>query len=108
MSHGPFVARAAACIVVLARLESKFAIQDACAASTTLQIAAWALGIGSCWVAVDDTEQILQVAGIVTAPDEVKAVCLVPLGYPTSEALKAPRAPKRPLDSILHWERVNP
>lgn len=56
-----------------------YALQDATIAAATFQIAAHALGLGTCWVgAFDDAE----VSGILHLPEKVIPVAIMPLGYP--------------------------
>jgi len=49
---GKFIAEAGACIVVLSK-DTKYYIEDGSAATQNIMLAAWAHGIGTCWVAGD-------------------------------------------------------
>lgn len=97
--HGPFIADAPVCIVVLCR-DEKYYLEDGCAATQNILLAARALGLGSCWVAGDKKPYADEVAKMVGAPEGRKLVSLVPLGYPAEE--NAPG--KRTVDEVLHWE----
>jgi nitroreductase len=48
--YGKFIADAPACIVVLSR-PTRYHLEDGCAATTIMLVAATALGLGACWVA---------------------------------------------------------
>jgi len=50
--YGKFIARAAACVVVLCR-GMKYYLEDGCNASQNILVAARAHGLGACWVAGD-------------------------------------------------------
>ena len=50
--NGRFIAQAAACIAVFC-VDTKYYLEDGCAATCNILLAATALGIGSCWVAGD-------------------------------------------------------
>jgi len=98
--HGPFIADAPACIVVLAH-ETKYYLEDGSAATQNLLLAAHALGLGACWVAGDKKPYATQIVQRVGAPPEMKLVAMVALGHPAGD-LPNPR--KRSLDDVIHWE----
>ena len=99
--HGKFIAEAPACVVVLCA-DTKYYLEDGCAAVENLMLAATALGVGSCWVAGDKKAYAAKIVSKVGAGQEMKLVALVALGY---AADKAEPTPKRPLDDVLHWEK---
>jgi len=99
--HGRFLREAAAGVVVVAR-DTKYYLEDGCAATQNILLAARALGLGSCWIAGDKkayAEKILSVLGV---PASYKLVSIVALGYP--QAGFVPHR-KRALKDLLHWER---
>ena len=98
--HGKFIADAPVCVVVLCA-DTKYYLEDGCAAVENLMLAATALGVGSCWVAGDKKAYAAKMVAKVGAPQEMKLVALVALGYAADDA--EPKA-KRPLDDVLHWE----
>ena len=53
--HGKHIANAPVCIAVFCA-DSKYYLEDGCAATQNLLVAAWALGLGTCWVAGDKKE----------------------------------------------------
>lgn len=99
--HGRFIASAAACIVVLCK-QTKYYLEDGCAATENILIAAAALGVQSCWVAGDKKPYCTTIAEMLGIPAEYKIVSLLPLGYESAPA--HPKA-RRPLAQVLHWER---
>jgi len=50
--YGKFIADAPVCIVVISE-DTKYYLEDGCAATTNILNAAHSLGLGSCWVAGD-------------------------------------------------------
>jgi len=101
--NGRFIASAATCIAVFST-DTKYYLEDGCAATQNMMLAARAEGIGSCWVAGDKKPYCADVAKLLDAPPSYKLVSLIPLGYPESkEAFFA--AEKKSLKDMLHWEK---
>ena len=98
--HGPFIKDAAAAIVVCCR-DTKYYLEDGCAATENILIAAAALGIGACWVAGDKKPYCAAVLKTLNAPEGYRLVSMIALGYPAGEARPAG---KRALKDVLRWE----
>jgi nitroreductase len=98
--YGKFIAQAPVCIVVFCE-EGKYYLEDGCAATENMLIAATALGLGSCWVAGDKKAYAGLIGEMLGAPATHKLVSLVALGYPLTESGPTP---KRPLGEVAHWE----
>lgn len=98
--YGKFIADCSACIAVVCE-DTKYYIEDGAAATQNIMVAAWSLGIGSCWVAGDKKDYADRLRQILGAPDTHKLLSLIALGY----AAKVPAPTKRPLAEVLHWER---
>lgn len=103
--NGPFISDAAACIAVFCA-ETKYYLEDGCAATENLMLEAAALGIGSCWVAGDKKPYCQAIKGILGAPDQFKLVSLIPLGYPKKED-EFKVKDKRSLKDLIHWEKFD-
>jgi nitroreductase len=101
--NGRFLAQAKACIAVFCA-ETKYYLEDGCAATCNILLAAAALGIGSCWVAGDKKPYCADVAKLLNVPVAYKLVSLVALGYPKSKDSFC-IAEKRNLKEIIHWEK---
>jgi len=98
-----FLAQAAACIAVFCA-DTRYYLEDGCAATCNILLAATALGIGSCWIAGDKKPYCPQVITLLDAPSGMKLISLIALGYPQDkEAFKD--AAKRQLKELIHWER---
>jgi nitroreductase len=63
-------------------LPEKWAIVDATIAMENMVIAAWSLGIGSCWIGGCDERKFKELLKI---PDRWNVVALLTLGYPAEE-----------------------
>jgi len=100
---GRFIAQAASCIVVFCS-DTKYYLEDGCAATGNILVAAAAHGIGSCWVAGDKKPYCQTICDLLKAPQGFKLVSLIALGYPKSkDVFKV--AEKRSIKELLHWER---
>ena len=98
--HGPFIAQAPVCVVVLCR-KDKYYLEDGCAATQNILVAARAHGLGSCWVAGDKKPYADTIREMAGAPEGFNLVSLIAIGHPAEER----KADKRPLADVLHWER---
>ncbi len=99
LGHAEFIAKAAFAVLVLAR-DTNYAVEDCCAATENLLIAAAAHGLGSCWVAGTKQAYGPVVVEAFGAPADRQLIAIVSFGYPAEE----PTLDKRPLTEVLHWE----
>jgi len=97
--YGKFIKDAGACIIVLCK-ETKYYLEDGCAATENILIAAESFGIGSCWVAGDKKQYCSKIIELFEIPSEYKIVSIISLGY-----YKEKISPhnKRELNEVLHW-----
>lgn len=78
------------------RGSSLYSVQDAANATQNMILAAWDMGIGSCWVGSFNEKDVQDA---LVLPGHVRPLAIIPLGYPASE----PRKPKRkPLKEVVH------
>jgi len=99
--YGKFIADAPVCVAVFCK-ETKYYLEDGCAATENILIGACALGLSSCWVAGDKKRYANRVNAILEVPDSYKLVSLLALGYSN---IKASAYGKRELDEVMHWEK---
>ena len=99
--YGRFIADAGACVVVFCR-DTKYYLEDGCAATENVLLAATALGVQSCWVAGDKKPYAGQVAQLLGVPAGYKLISLLALGY---AAAPGGAHAKRALAEVLHWEK---
>ena len=74
---------------------------DGTRAAQNMVLAAWSLGIGSCWITNfydDGVKELLQV------PQRMKLVTVMPFGYPT-EPMTNRKKNRKPMSEIVHEEK---
>ena len=79
----------------------KWAVVDTTIALQNMVIAAWAIGIGSCWIGDFKEGKVKQTLQI---PDKWKVVALVSFGYPAEKP--KPRK-KKPLTKIVSFNKFS-
>ncbi len=75
-----------------------YCIQDTAAATENLLLAAYAMGLGACWVGAF-REEIVRKA--LNTPDHVRPVAIIPVGHPSEKP--TPRR-RRHIQEIVHLE----
>jgi nitroreductase len=105
-SFGDFVGTAPLGVVVCADASvSDCWIEDCSIAAATLQLAAVALGLGTCWIQIrarqhaDGAPAEKHVREIVGLEEELSVLCIVAVGYPAED-----KPAKEP--ASLAWEKV--
>ncbi len=73
---------------------------DVAIAVHNMCLAAYELGLGSCWVAAFDEQKIKNALGV---PKELRVLLLLTLGYSAEE--KGPVTSRKPLEDIVRYER---
>lgn len=66
---------------------SKRHVQDACIGAYHFMLAAWSYGLGTCWIAAMDRDDVKEWLGI---PQDHYIATVTPLGYPTDPDKRAP------------------
>jgi nitroreductase len=100
--NGRFISGSKACIAVFC-VDTKYYLEDGCAATVNILNAAAALSIGSCWVAGDKKDYVDKIARLLAVPSGYKLISLIALGYPQDKDSFRP-VDKKPLKEIIHWE----
>lgn len=101
--NGRFIEQSAACIAVFC-VDTKYYLEDGCAATCYILLAATALLIGSCWVAGDKKPYCDRVNVLLNAPQGMKLISMIALGYPQGDGVFKEMA-KRQLKELIHWEK---
>ena len=99
-TYGRFIEQAPVCVIVCCK-DTKYYLEDGCAATENIMLAAKAHGLGSCWVAGDKKPYLDEIKELIGAPKDIKIISLIPIGYPDGE----PKLRKRNLSEVLHWEK---
>jgi nitroreductase len=80
------------------RGKTLYCIQDTAAAAQNIHLAAYSLGLGTCWVGAFGEEEAREILKI---PLGVRPIAIIPVGYPA----ESPSPPsRRPLRQIIHYE----
>lgn len=98
---GSFIKDAASCIAIFCK-DTKYYLEDGCAATENILLAAADLGLGACWVAGDKKPYVGEISRLLGVPSDLKLVSLISLGWP-KEQIK--QAKNRSLKDVIHWER---
>lgn len=78
------------CADIKSLLTGKWAVVDATIAMENMVIAAWTLGIGSCWIGACNEEKVKELLKI---PDKWKFVALSTFGYPAEQPKQRKKKP---------------
>lgn len=85
--YGSFIADAPLAIAIITDPKtSRWHIVDGSLASQNLQLAAWALGLGTCWIGSMNRESVKEILNI---PKEKYLLTVFPLGYPDEKPVKS-------------------
>lgn len=98
--YGKFIANSACAIAVCCK-DTKYYLEDGCAATENMLIVAASLGIGSCWVAGDKKSYCQRLLDLLKVPSGYKLVSIIAFGYPAHKPMPLE---KRPLTQVLHWD----
>jgi len=76
-----------------------YCIQDTAAAIQNILLAAYSMGLGTCWIGAFNEDKAREALEI---PEGVRPIAIIPIGYPEA---KASQRPKRPISDIVHYEK---
>jgi len=99
--NGTFVKDAASCIAIYCK-DTKYYLEDGCAATENILLMAADLELGACWIAGDKKPYTAAVAELFGVGDDFKLISLISLGWPKQESTQSRN---RPLKEVLHWEK---
>jgi len=99
--NGSFVKDAAGCIVICCK-DTKYYLEDGCAATENILLMAADLELGACWIAGDKKPYTVAVAEFLGIPEDFKLISLISLGWPEQGSTQSRN---RPLKEVLHWEK---
>ncbi|HDO41627.1 MAG TPA: nitroreductase family protein [Candidatus Bathyarchaeota archaeon] len=99
---GRFMAEAPVVIAVVGNpSKSSFWREDLGAAVQNMLLAAYAQGLGTCWMGVADTPYEEPIKNLLNIPGNLRVLCTVALGYPA----ESPSRSREPLNRKVHWEK---
>lgn len=100
-TSGGFIKDSTACIAVFCK-DTKYYLEDGCAATENILLAAADLGLGACWVAGDKKPYADEVSKLLGALSGLKLVSLISLGWPKKET---GQVKNRKLEDVIHWKK---
>jgi nitroreductase len=97
---GPFVAGAPVLVAIVGDMEfsPNWYLHDTCFASLQLTLAAWSLGVGTCWIGRINRENVKKLLNL---KETDHLLTVLPLGYPKGK-IPEPR-PRKSLDEIIKY-----
>lgn len=98
--NGAFMEKAPVCLVVISE-DTKYYLEDGSAATTQACLCASMLGLGACWIAGDKKEYAPAVLRFIRAPENMKLISLIAIGYPADVT----HPEKKMIATLLHQER---
>lgn len=99
--YGRFIKDAGACIAVFCCKGEETMLEDACAATENMIIAAQAYGLGTCWVNSYKKQHSEEIIKLLNCPEDYELVTLIAVGYANEER----RTPKKPLNEVIIWNK---
>ena len=101
-NNGSFIRGAGASVVIFCK-DTKYYLEDGCAAAENILLAVADLGLGACWVAGDKKPYTGEVSKLLNAPPDLKLVSLISIGWPVGQPKQSKN---RELKNVIHWERM--
>jgi nitroreductase len=101
-SWGKFIKEAAAAVIVSGNTEDPHIMEDCCAATENILLAAHSFKVGGCWVAGYKRAYSEQIKKILEMPKEQEIISVISLGY---HYVNPEPVNKRELEKVLHWEK---
>jgi nitroreductase len=101
--YGRFMAQSPVVIVALGEPDRhpRYHLADPHQAVQNMLLAAYAEGLGTCWMGVRDTSIEPKFREILDIPEDFRVICSVSLGYPDQERTSN----RRDMDEIVSWGR---
>lgn len=97
---GPYIAQAPLAIVVAIE-RTMFSVSDASRAVQSMILTAWSEGVGSNWVGFRGLDEVKSLLSI---PDELEVLAIVPFGYPAQPIGKGEKK-RKSISEVAHLER---
>jgi len=97
---GKHIAKASVAVAIVME-DAKLPEVDGARAGQNMVLAAWPLGVGSCWVTNFYEDGVKELLGV---PQKMKLITVLPFGYP-AEPKATRRKIRKPMGEIVHYER---
>jgi nitroreductase len=101
VAHGPYIAGAAAAVVVAYEKANPLGISDVSRAIQSMILVAWGDGVGSNWTGFGQLDGVRKKVGL---PDKYEVLAVVPFGYPKRK-IGLGKKKRKPLAEVASGER---
>jgi nitroreductase len=101
VARGPYIAGAAAAVVVAYEKANPLGISDVSRAIQSMILVAWGDGVGSNWTGFGQLDGVRKKVGL---PDKYEVLAVVPFGYPKRK-LGLGKKKRKPLAEVASSER---
>ncbi|MGY5875735.1 MAG: nitroreductase family protein [Candidatus Thorarchaeota archaeon] len=103
--YGRFMSESPVVIVVLGdpAVHPKYHLADPHNAVQNMILAAYAEGLGTCWIGVRDTDIEDDFKKVLDVPKKLRVICSVAMGYSDMKRDSS----RKSLDEIVSWERYD-
>jgi nitroreductase len=101
VAHGPYIAGAAAAVVVAYEKTNALGVSDVSRAIQSMILVAWGDGVGSNWTGFGQLEGVREKVAL---PDSFEVLAVVPFGYPKRK-LGLGKKKRKPLSEVFSAER---
>jgi nitroreductase len=100
--YGRFMKESPVVIVVIGDPQEhpKYYLSDPCIAAQNLLLAAYAHGLGTCWMGVIDAEFEEDMKTLLKIPERMRIICCVSMGYSDETA----QSTRKPLSEIVSYD----
>jgi nitroreductase len=99
---GPYIAGAAAAIVVAYERQSRFGVSEASRAIQSMILTAWSDKVGSNWTGFGGLEEVAEYVGL---PHQFEVLAVLPFGYPRRPLAGGKK--RTPLGEVASSERYS-
>ncbi len=96
--YGSFISEAPLAIAVVTDPSSDWHIVDGSGAVQNMALAAWEMGIGTCWIGSLNRDEVKKILGV---PEKLHLLTVLPFGYPA----RVGASNRKAMDAILHRDR---
>ncbi len=98
--NGSFIRDAQAAIIIFCA-NTKYYLEDGCAATENILLSVADKGLGACWIAGDKKEYAEDMKSLCKAKDDLLLISIIAIG-PSNESKI--QVKKRALCDVIHWE----
>ena len=93
--YGSFIADAPIAIAVVTDPSTKWHITDGSTAVQNMCLAAWEMGIGTCWIGSLERDYVKELLGV---PENLHLLTVLPFGYPA----KTGKSSRKEIQTVVH------